>query len=130
MELPQGACALRADIQAPDDASKEIAMLTTLPSRTTPAIRFEYLNWLATDPLTRDQTQSRRLHEPTHRINTIDPMTGRDIEDVMHHPSLVDGNLTVYFGTEVARRNYIDMPLNHPNLRLPYPATDEDDRGG
>jgi hypothetical protein len=57
-------------------------------------------------------------------------MTGRYIEDVMHHPSLVDGNLTVYFGTEVARRNYIDMPLNHPNLRLPYPATDEDDRGG
>ena len=74
-------------------------MLTSSPSRTTPAIKFEYLNWLAIDPLPRDQTQSQRLHEPEHPITTIDP---------------------VYQGT----------PLNHPNLRLPYPATDNDDRGG
>jgi hypothetical protein len=68
-------------------------------SHATPAIKFEYLNWLATDPLPRDQTQSHRLHAPEHVITTIDPA-------------------------------YQDTPLNHPNLRLPYPATDEDDRGG
>ena len=66
----------------------------------TPAIKFEFLNWLATDPLPRDQTQSQRLHEPEHLIRTsIDPA-------------------------------YQDTPINHPNLRLPYPATDNDDRGG
>ena len=25
---------------------------------------------------------------------------------------------------------YQDLPLNHPNLHLPYQATDDDDRGG
>lgn len=105
-------------------------MLTLSPSRTSPTIKFGYLNWLGTDPLPRDQTQSHRLHEPEHRISTIDPMTGRDIEDVTSHPSLVDGNLTIYFETEASRKAYQDMPLDHPNPRLPYPATTEDDRGG
>ena len=105
-------------------------MLTTSPSRTRPVIMFEYLNWLATDALPRDRAQSQRLHEPKHLINTIDPMNGNDIEDVTSHPSLVDGNLTIYFETEASRNEYRDMQLNHPNLRLPYPATDDDDRGG
>jgi hypothetical protein len=74
-------------------------MSISSPSHATPAIKFEYLNWLATDPLPRDKTQSHRLHEPEHLITTIDPA-------------------------------YQDTPLNHPNLRLPYPGTDEDDRGG
>ena len=105
-------------------------MFTLSPPQRTPAISFESLNWVATEPLSRDQTQSQRLHEPEHLINTIDPMTGRDIEDVTSHPSLVDGNLTIYFETEASRNEYRDMQLNHPNLRLPYPATDDDDRGG
>ena len=99
-------------------------------THTTPAIRFEYLNWIAADPLPRDQTQSHRLHEPDHRINTIDPMTGNDIENVTSHPSLVYGNLTMYFETDGTRKAYLDMPLDHPNLHLPYPAADSDDRGG
>jgi hypothetical protein len=74
-------------------------MSRLLPTQAAPAIRFEYLNWLATDPLARDQTQSHRLHEPAHLITTIDPA-------------------------------FQDTPLNHPNLRLPYPAADDDDRGG
>jgi hypothetical protein len=105
-------------------------MFTLLPSRKVPAFKMENLNWVATDPLSRDQTQSHRLHEPEHLINTIDPMTGLDIEDVTSHPSLEDGNLTVYFETEANRSAYQDMPLNHPNLHLPYQATDDDDRGG
>ena len=100
------------------------------PTHTTPAIRFECLNWIAVDPLPRDQTQSHRLHEPDHRINTIDPMTGNDIVNVTSHPSLVDGNLTVYFETDGTRKAYLDMPLDHPNLHLPYPAAESDDRGG
>lgn len=106
-------------------------MPTTSPtSRTTPVIKFEFLNWLATDPLARDRAQSHRLHEPEHLINTIDPMTGHDIENVTSHPSLVDGNLTIYFETKATRKAYLDMPLDHPNLQLPYPATENDDRGG
>jgi hypothetical protein len=96
----------------------------------TPVIKFEYLNWIASGPLPRDQTQSHRLHEPEHRINTIDPITGNDIENVTSHPSLEDGELTMYFESAGTRKAYIEMPLNHPNLHLAHPATDDDDRGG
>ena len=68
-------------------------------SRARPAIKYEFLNWLATDPLARDQIQSQRLHEPEHPVSTTNSA-------------------------------YMDTPLNHPNLRLPFPADDKDDRGG
>jgi len=100
------------------------------PFQKSPTLSFESLNWVADEPLSRDQTQSKRLHEPEHLINTIDPMTGRDIEDVTNHPSLVDGNLTVYFETEASRKAYQELPFNHPNLHLPYQAANDDDRGG
>jgi hypothetical protein len=51
-----------------------------------------------------DTTQSRRLHEPTCRISNIDPITGNDIPDAITHPSLVDGNLTIFFETEDTRK--------------------------
>jgi len=105
-------------------------MSTLSPRQTAPAIRFEHLNWVATTPLPRDRGQSHRLHEPGYRINTIDPITGDDIENVRNHPSLVDGSLTVYFATEATRKAYINMPLNHPNQHLPFRISNEDDRGG
>jgi hypothetical protein len=105
-------------------------MSTISHTKTAPAIKFEFLNWIASDPLPSDQAQSHRLHEPEHRINTNDPMTENDIENVTSHPSLVDGNLTMCFETDGTRKTYLDMPLDHPNLHLPYPAADSDDRGG
>ncbi len=105
-------------------------MLTSTFPRTATVLKFESLNWVATDPMPRDQAQSHRLHEPEYRINTIDPMTGDDIADAKSHPSLADRNLTVYFETEATRKSYIDLPIDHPNLHLPYPAANDDDRGG
>jgi hypothetical protein len=112
------------------DESQEISMSTSTLSRAAPAVKFEFLNWVATDALPRDQAQSRRIHEPEYRIGTIDPMTGHDIENVTSHPSLADGNLTIYFETEATRKAYLDLPIDHPNRCLPYPASDDDDRGG
>jgi hypothetical protein len=57
-------------------------------------------------------------------------MTGADIANPENHPSLVDGNLTVYFESESTRKAYQEMPVNHPVESLPYPAGDQDDRGG
>lgn len=84
----------------------------------------------ANDSSNRDMMQSHRLHEPAYRISNIDPMTGDDIIDTSRHPSIVDGNLTIYFATDLTRKAFIDTPLNHPYSRLPFPATDSDDRGG
>jgi YHS domain-containing protein len=84
----------------------------------------------SSDILERDKTQSHRLHEPEHRINTIDPISGTDIEDAINHPSLEDGNLTMYFENEATKRAYLKMPIDHPYPHLPYPASDNDDRGG
>lgn len=105
-------------------------MLISALSRVPPSIKFEFANWVASDPLPRDQSQSYRLHEPEHLINTIDPMTGNDIEDVTHHPCLENGDLTIYFETETTRNAYLAMPINHPNRCLPFPAAIDDDRGG
>lgn len=105
-------------------------MITNSPLKKTPVIKFEQLNWVATEAMPRDQSQSNRLHEPKFRICTTDPITGHEVDDIAHHPSLVDGNMTMYFETEKSRKAYQDMPLNHPYLHLPYPAADDDDRGG
>jgi hypothetical protein len=105
-------------------------MSSTLHPYVTPNIKYEYLNWVASDPMPRDIAQSLRLHEPDHRINTIDPITGEDIENVTDHPWLADGNLTVYFESEATRKAYSEQEIDHPNAHLPFPASDDDDRGG
>lgn len=112
------------------DDNEDTIILTNSLSRAAPTIKFGFPNWVATDALPRDRMQSQRLHEPEYRIDTIDPMTGENIQDIEGHPSAVDGNLTIYFATEATRKAYLDMPLNHPSLRVPFAASDEDDRGG
>ena len=100
------------------------------PLQHSPPIRFEELYWVASSALPRDREQSNRLHEPDHLIGTIDPMTARDINDVNGHPSLVDGNLTIYFESEKTKAEFKQMSLNHPYQHaLGKPAADMD-RGG
>ena len=95
-----------------------------------PAIRFEDLNWVATTPLARDQEQSHRLHEPDHLVNTIDPITGRDIWNLAEHPSIMDGNLTIYFESDESKAAFEKMQLNHPYSHLRCNPSEELDRGG
>lgn len=95
-----------------------------------PALSFDAANWVAADYMPRDQEQSRRLHEPTDMINSIDPISGQDIGDVAGHPHLADGKLTVYFASEQTHQAYLDTPFNHPYAKLPGKASAEDDRGG
>jgi YHS domain-containing protein len=90
----------------------------------------QHFNWGPTETMQRDKEQSSRLHEPTFRIMTTDPISGMDVDDYMSHCSLLDGNLTIYFETEENCKGYQKMPINHPNEHLPFSATDEDDRGG
>ncbi len=90
----------------------------------------KHFNKLPLDCLTRDRLQSNLLHEPKFRISNIDPMSGQDVVDFSSHPFVIDGNLTMYFQSEQTRKDYIKMPLNHPNLHLSFEATMEDDRGG
>lgn len=90
----------------------------------------QHFDWRATELLERDKEQSHLLHEPKFRIMTTDPMTGNYLKNHLDHCSLMDGNLSIYFETEESCKQYQDMELNHPNLNLPYPATNDDDRGG
>ena len=90
----------------------------------------QHFNWGPTETMQRDKEQSSRLHEPTFRIMTTDPISGMDVDDYMSHCSLLDGNMTIYFETEENCKKYKKMPVNHPNKHLPFVATAEDDRGG
>jgi hypothetical protein len=81
-------------------------------------------NYVGTDPLPRDRTQSMRLHEPTWIRSTIDPITGRDIRDPAMHPYVVDCKVKMYFESEETRQAYLETPTDHP-LRLIDNPTDE-----
>lgn len=95
-----------------------------------PVIRFEDLNWVATEALPRDKEQSHRLHEPDHLVNTIDPISGRDIWNLAAHPSIVDGNLTIYFESEETKVEFERTLVNHPyEHSIGEPSVDID-RGG
>ena len=100
------------------------------PQKTPDTSNLQHFDWRATDALPRDQEQSQRIHEPEYRIMTTDPITGHEVEDYKSHPSTLNGNMTIYFETEETCQKYLNMPFNHPNQHLPFPATDEDDRGG
>jgi len=88
-----------------------------------------FANYVATDPLPRDQSQSLRLHEPSQRLSTIDPITGNEIDDPEGHPYLVDGDLTIYFETEATRRAYTDIPVDHPFRLADNPVDEGYDEG-
>jgi len=85
---------------------------------------FNSLAYTGTDPLPRDQTPSRLLHEPGQMITTIDPITGEDIDDLEGRPYIVDGNIVIYFESEATRQAYRDMPIDHP---VPLPDNPVDD---
>jgi hypothetical protein len=95
-----------------------------------PALRFEDLNWVASSPLPRDREPSHRLHEPDHMINTVDPVTGHDINDVRSHPHLQDGKLTIYFESEETMKAFLNTPLNHPYEHALGDLPDDASRGG
>ena len=105
--------------------------MNTVPaSEHNTALSFDAINWVVADPLSRDQEQSHRLHEPEHMVNTIDPITGRDIMDRTNHPHIDDGILTIYFESEETRKAYLDTPIDHPFGKLPGQPGTDDDRGG
>ncbi|MHB1053445.1 MAG: hypothetical protein ACYCZT_10310 [Thiobacillus sp.] len=87
------------------------------------------INYVGTDPLPRDQTQSLRLHEPTWMLSSIDPITGRDIDNLSSHPSIVDGNMTMYFESDETRQAYIDTPKDHPFHLVDNPTDEGYDEG-
>ncbi len=89
-------------------------MSPTKAPNPTSSLSFDALNWVASESLPRDQEQSRRLHEPEAILTTIDPITGREIEDPTGHPYIVDGNVVMYFESEDTRQVYLDTPTDHP----------------
>lgn len=90
---------------------------------------FNVANYVGTDPLPRDQTQSHRLHEPEQIVSSIDPISGRDIDDPAGHPYIVDGNVTMYFESEETRQAYLDTPIDHPFHLVDNPTGEGYDEG-
>jgi YHS domain-containing protein len=53
-----------------------------------------------------------------HRVETTDPITGRDIKDTTGKPFVVDSGpedeLTIYFESEESKRQFLEIPVEHP----------------
>ena len=52
------------------------------------------------------------------RIETADPITRRDVADLQGRPFVGDNGseeqLTIYFESEETKRQYLDIPVEHP----------------
>jgi len=69
-----------------------------------------------------------------HRIETTDPITGNDIEDLFGKPYVVEGagtpnDLVIYFESEDSRQQYLESETEH--LSGHHPGLDQpgDGRG-
>ncbi|MHB8472418.1 MAG: hypothetical protein ACYDC8_06105 [Gammaproteobacteria bacterium] len=66
-----------------------------------------------------------------HRIETTDPMTSRDIDDLSGKPYLVERgaheDLVIYFESEETRRQYLEIPVENPatDYQVPDNNTEE-----
>jgi hypothetical protein len=96
----------------------------TIENRSDTVHHFDAINYVATDPDQRDREQSHRLHEPQWMITTIDPITGKDIQDLSGRPHIVDGNIVMYFESEETRQAYLDTPIDHPFKLVDNPDED------
>ena len=99
-------------------------MAAPAKTRDTAVHDFNSLAFVGTDFMQRDKEQSHLLHQPEQMISSVDPMTGREIEDLEGHPFIVDGNLVIYFESEKTRQEYMDMPIDHP---VPLPDNPYED---
>lgn len=55
-----------------------------------------------------DQPLSHSEHEAQSVIRRVDPITGHHIANLTGKPSLVEGDLTMYFESEQTRQVYLD----------------------
>jgi hypothetical protein len=120
-------CAFRYPGQSNPTHSDELIM--AIANQASTVHKTSVANYVATNPLERDQTQSRRLHEPAQILSSTDPMTGREIGDLTAHPYLVDGNVTIYFETEATRKAFMEMPVDHPFHLVDNPTDEGYDEG-
>lgn len=53
-----------------------------------------------------------------HRVETTDPITRRDVGDIQGKPFIIDKGaeteLTIYFESEDTKRQYLEIPVEHP----------------
>lgn len=104
--------------------------MTAKPESESGTLRvFDSTNWVSSDPLPRDREQSHRLHEPEFLTSSIDPITGHDIMDRKGRPTIVDGNVTMYFESEETKQAYLDTPLDHPFRLQDNPYEDGEAEG-
>jgi hypothetical protein len=72
-----------------------------------------------------------------HRIETTDPISRRDIEDLPGKPYVVEGegtadDLVIYFESEGTKQQYLDIEVEHPidhHVNLDNPTDNMIDEG-
>ena len=47
-------------------------------------------------------------------VQTTDPITGNDVQDLENAPYVEDGGLKIYFESDESKRIYLDIEVEHP----------------
>ena len=88
------------------------------PSQSTPDIKTGHSKDNLRDEFLRDQIKRDLQHSQKFRIQTIDPITGREVSDYKTHPRWVDGDLTIYFETKISKKAYIELLTKQSKLHF------------
>lgn len=52
------------------------------------------------------------------RIETTDPITGKDVKDLEKHPFVIEGSgegaIKIYFESEESKKAYLEIETEHP----------------
>ena len=115
---------------AADDVSLECKMYNYLYPVASPLLIKNLLNPLTQTRIKRDKLQTSLLQKPTFRIVKIHPMKREGMTSIDKNLCTTALNLTVCFIDKNNHDDHLNLPFNHPNLKPPFPAANDDERSG
>lgn len=59
------------------------------------------------------QRNEEQANDADPMIINIDPVTGNDVQDYASHPSIEDGNVTIYFESEETKQTFLSLSARH-----------------
>lgn len=84
----------------------------------------DFFKSLEQQALARDKNRGQHT-PPTFHKTLSAPSREQAIRVAAKQPRLIDGNRTIHFISGVKRMASLGIFLDHPNIRLPYPAQNE-----
>ena len=108
------------------DISLENDMFTRIYPLASPIVKLNLLKSLTQTGLYLVKSQSTRPCQPVLRKVKFVKKSGENLNSIDNNLYFTALNLTVFFSNEKSRNKYQNIPINHPSLKLPLLAANDD----